>query len=213
MKKPSTFLCLVSLLILQLGTAHAQNSPDKKCFFSPDALKLSIYNNQTYMPFVGFSNVWQSKMHPGIAVSFEKNLKQKTHLGYYYSLNAGVFNHRFVQTGVQLYSNIGVRFNLPKSFKLDAELGAGYLHSLLHQKTFSMQDDGSYKQNKGLGRAQAMFAIAFAVSKEFSIKEKPCTAFVKYQPWFQLPYINNYVPLLPNNALHLGIGFPLTCNK
>jgi hypothetical protein len=210
MKKPTTLVCLVSLFVLQLGIAQAQDKPSKKCSFSPDALKISVFNNQTYMPFLGISNVWQSKMHPGVAVSFEKNLKQKQHVGYYYSLNAGVFNHRFIQTGVQLYANIGVRFNLPKSFKLDAEFGGGYLHSILHQKTFKKQDDGSYEQTKSMGRPQAMFALAFALSKDFNIKEKKYTAFIKYQPWFQLPYINNYVPLLPNNALHLGVGFPLT---
>lgn len=210
MKYTSKFFCKVGLIVLQLDSAQAQETPAKKCFFTPDALKISIYNNQTYMPFVGFSNVWQSKMHPGAAVSFEKNIKQKERLGYYYSLNAGVFNHRFIQTGVQLYANLGVRFNLPKSFHIDAELGGGYLHSILHQKTFKKQDDGSYEQTKSIGRPQAMFALAFALSKDFNIKEKKYTAFIKYQPWFQLPYINNYVPLLPNNALHLGVGFPLT---
>ncbi len=210
MKNSSTLFCLVSLFLLNVGSTYAQDQPKKKCSFSPDALKIAIFSNQTYMPFVGFSNTWQAKMHPGLAVSFEENLKQKQHLGYYYSLNAGVFNHRFIQTGVQLYANIGVRFNLPKSFKLDAELGGGYLHSILHQKTFKKQEDGSYEQVKNIGRAQAMFALAFALSKDLTIKDKKYAAFIKYQPWFQLPYINNYVPLLPNNALHLGVGFPLT---
>ena len=209
MKNSSTLFCLVSLFLLNVGNTYAQDQPKKKCSFSPDALKISIFSNQTYMPFVGFSNTWQAKMHPGLAVSFEENLKQKQHLGYYYSLNAGVFNHRFIQTGIQLYGNIGYRFNLTHKFYISTEYGLGYLHSIKHQTTFKADAEGNYSKISNFGRAQLMTGIGLGFGKQLTLASKAVRLYIKYQPWFQLPFIKSYVPLLPNNSMHLGINLIL----
>ena len=38
-------------------------------------------------------------------------------------------------------------------------------------------------------------------------KENPIDVFLNYQFLMQMPFVNEYVPILPNSALHVGVAF------
>ncbi len=200
----------VALLTLCLWMSAAQNpiaKLGKK--LKAESFELTVFNNQTYFPFVGMGNIVRSKYHPGLSFGYSHNLKEKKKRTLYLDYRVGVFNHRFIQTGVQLYSNIGYRFELPRTFFVATEFGLGYLHSIKQQTTFEADADGSYKKVANWGRPQLMTGIGIKLGKQVSIKEKDVRIYLNYQPWFQLPFIKSYVPLMPNNSLHLGFDFIL----
>lgn len=174
-----------------------------------NSFDFSLYTNQTYFPFKGIGNVFQARYHPGFDIGFTRNIKEKKRSTTYYDVRFGVFNHRHVQTGIPLYGNIGIRLNLPAKFFLAGEFGLGYLHSIKHQTTFKPDGDGGYKKVLNLGRAQLLIGLGLKAGREWSLKNYSGRLFLSYQPWFQMPFIKSYVPMLPNNAVHLGINLNL----
>lgn len=172
-----------------------------------ESFELNIFTNQYYFPFVGIKNIVGSKYHPGISLGYMKDLKVKKRTTLYYDFRLGVYHHRFVQTGIQLYGNIGYRITVLKSFFVAGEFGLGYLHSIKHQSSFKPDSDGNYSKVLNLGRPQLMTGFGFKLGKQITIKEHNMRVFLNYQPWFQFPFVQSYVPLLPNNSFHIGIDF------
>lgn len=199
-------------LLLFFALVFSYNSNAQCRFFkNTDSYRFSVFNNQYYYPFVGIKNVFTSKYHAGISAGIINNIKEKKKSTIYYDIRLGVYHHRFIQTGIQLYSNIGFRYKLPKQFYVSSEIGAGYLHAILHQKIFKADENGNYSKVRTIGKPQTIFALGISAGKQVKICKKQSNIFISYQPWFQLPYIKSYVPLLPNNSLHLG--FELLINN
>jgi hypothetical protein len=59
-----------------------------------------------------------------------------------------------------------------------------------------------------------MLSAAIAAGYDFQVKGKmPLRLFLQYQFWMQTPFVNKYVPLLPNAALHIGGIYQLPKNR
>ncbi|MGZ5304719.1 MAG: hypothetical protein ACXWDO_11440, partial [Bacteroidia bacterium] len=69
--------------------------------------------------------------------------------------------------------------------------------------------DGVYVRKPNYGKPEAMGSIA--VGAGYKINDG-VRIFTNYQFWLQAPFIKQYVPVLPNTALHLGISYPF-CAK
>jgi hypothetical protein len=174
-----------------------------------ESFQVNLFTNQYYFPFVGIKNIAISKYHPGISFGYLRNLKVKKSTTLYADARFGVYNHRFIQTGIQLYGDIGYRVNLPYKFFVAGEIGLGYLHSIKHQTTFEADADGKYSKVLNLGRPQLMTGLGIKLGKQIKVKNQSGRLFINYQPWFQMPFIKSYVPLLPNNSMHIGFDFIL----
>lgn len=176
-----------------------------------ESFQVNLFTNQYYFPFKGMGAIFTAKYHPGISVGLVKNIKTKKKTTFYYDAKFGIYNHRFIQTGIQLYGDLGYRVNLPGKFFLAGEFGLGYLHAIIHQSKFEADNDGNYKKVKNFGKPQVMTGIGIKVGRQIIVCKNTGRLFINYQPWFQFPFIKSYVPLLPNNSLH--IGFDLIIKK
>jgi len=174
-----------------------------------ESFELNIFTNQYYFPFLGIKNIVTSKYHPGLSFGYMRDIKVKKKTTLYGDALVGIYYHRFIQTGVQIYGNLGYRVNLPHKFFLAGEFGLGYLHSIKLQTTLKADANGNYTKALNLGRPQLMTGIGIKVGKEVLISKQKGRLFLNYQPWFQLPFIKSYVPLLPNNSFHIGFDFIL----
>lgn len=202
MKIKLSFLVIGLILSVKI---YANDSEKKLCKkLKAESYQVNLFTNQYYFPFLGMGNIFTAKYHPGISAGFVKNIKKKEKTTFYYDVKFGVYNHRFIQTGVQLYGDLGYRVNLPKKFFVAGEFGLGYLHAIIHQTQFKADDNGNYTKVKNFGKPQVMTGIGIKVGKEITVCKNAGRLFMNYQPWFQFPFIKSYVPLLPNNSLHLG---------
>lgn len=204
---------MLKKFIILFSFAFLICNSNAQCRFlkTTESYRFSVFNNQYYLPFAGIKNIFTSKYHAGLAAGITKNIKAKSKYATYYNFVFGIYHHRFIQTGIQLYANFGYRYNLSKKIFISSELGTGYLHSIVHQQSFKADDNGNYSKVKSFGKPQLLIAIGISAGKQVNILNKQGRIFLTYQPWFQMPYIKSYVPMLPNNSFH--IGFDLLINK
>lgn len=205
MKLLFTCTLLPALLLTGYFNATAQSGKLPVTF--------SLFSNGTSLPGTGYLGVFSKTIHPG----FTAGTYHLYHTGekheLFQSFKVGFFYHRFVQYGVQLYSEGGYRYLLKNGLFAEGTLGAGYIHSLPDVQQFTFKD-GRYVRKKNWGRPEVMITTGIGVGYDLEKKSHlPMRIFIQYQFWLQAPFINNYVPLLPNTALHLGVRYLFNCKK
>ncbi|MCO6495644.1 MAG: hypothetical protein J5I91_08210 [Bacteroidetes bacterium] len=202
-------LIIISFLVLsslgKLQAAHEQSYP----------ITFSIFNNGTMLPGSGYAGVFSKTIHPGftIGTSYDYVIKEKSRL--FQTFKFGYFYHRFSQNAVQLYSELGYQHKIYSALYAQSLLGIGYLHSFADLQQFELED-GEYHQVGKFGRPQFMSTFSLLLGYDFSHScHFPMEFFLQYQFWLQMPFVNKYVPILPNSALHLGARFSIfnTSNK
>lgn len=167
-------------------------------------LVVSVFNVGTQLPGSGALGVFNRSTHPGISLGTEFFYRKRPKNQWFQTARLGVLHHRLSQTAVQLYSEFGYRRKIWRGTGAELRLGGGYLHSFPAVETFKLKD-GAYDQKANIGRAQAMaggtFGLSYATAADWRF-------FLDYQFYLQMPFVKNYVPLLPNSALHIGAACP-----
>lgn len=182
-------------------------------------VSISVFNNQTTLPVGMKLGITESPVHPGISIGTsylwqDKSrhlLQQTATLGYYY--------HRYSQHGIQLYTELQCRYTRLKWLQPEAGAGLGYLHAISDLEQFKLNSSGEYEKKRNFGRPQVMVSthIGLFIPLKKNTANTACTmcrnsatyavqngVFVRYQFWLQAPFVKNYVPMLPNTALHIG---------
>ncbi len=173
-------------------------------------LRFTLFNNGTFLPGGGKAAVFSVPVHPGIEIAAEhawhtgdkSQLFQTAVLGYYY--------HKFSQHGIRLYTELGWRYKGECRLGFEVRLGAGYLHAIPDVQIFTLNDDGEYVKAAKFGRPEFILpSVALALNYDLK-KDDPLSPKIQfaYQLWMMMPFVKNYVPVLPNSALHLGIIVP-----
>lgn len=196
------FAVAVALLLLIHSNTQAQTA----------AFGLSLSNNVTSFPVTGYPRLFYSQLHPGIEGFYDLKLNKNAKHGLWAGAQVGVFYHRFIQTGVRLYPAIRYVFTPVSRFSLRVGMGAGYLHSFEGYEVFEAAGNGTYEPKKvWKGRSQFLVAVSFGAAYSLK-KDKPDgpTLFTEFRTYMQGPFVKSYVPLLPVNAFHAGISFPIT---
>jgi hypothetical protein len=174
------------------------------------ALTFDIFSNATAMPT--HPGQLFNPIHPGLTVGaeFRYNHNQTNQLGQ--TVKVGFFHHSLVQNGIQLYSEFHYNFQSKKRLGFDAFLGGGYIHSIPDHQIFKL-NNGVYERKANWGKPEAMGTLSIGTSYLVSSRTEPgpekARIFINYQFWLQTPFVNQYVPVLPNTALHVGIKIPL----
>lgn len=167
-------------------------------------LVVSVFNVGTQLPGSGALGVFSRSVHPGVSMGTEFFYRKRPKNQWFQTARFGVLHHRLSQTAVQLYSEFGYRRKIWRGTGAELRLGGGYLHSFPAVETFKLKD-GAYDQKANIGRAQAMaggtFGLSYATATDWRF-------FLDYQFYLQTPFVKNYVPLLPNSALHIGAACP-----
>ena len=171
-------------------------------------ISLALTNNHSAYPFASFGKLLSGPFHPGIEVGYGFNWKTGRKHDWWQSFKVGVFHHRFVQTAVPIYTQFGYRLKPFNQVHLHGALGAGYLHSVPATAVLKQSNGGEYEKSKGVGRPQALVNLSFGVRYVMKGKMTP-SIFLQYTQQLQTPFIKSYVPLLPYNAVAVGICVPL----
>lgn len=196
-------LIIFSLLFALSMQAQAQKKKQK-------FVSLAVTNSQTAIPFGKLSSLLFKDFHPGVEAGIGFNWKTKKKHDWFQEFRAGYFFHRFVQHGIPVYTSLGYRYKFSSRFSAEALLGGGYLHSIPATAKLKLDNNGEYRNNKGIGRMQAMASFSIRIS--YSIKkgtDKSLRLFTQYQQRLQMPFVRSYVPMLPYNVFMIGISRPL----
>ncbi len=188
---------LLTTLLLLSGNSYCQKQTLRG---------VAVYNTQSAMPFSKFGSLVSGIIHPGVEVSHRRIFNQKKRHDWFWDARASVFYHRFVQLGIPVSASIGYKYKLLKDLTLDASLGGGYLHSIPAAQKFKLDEQGEYKNNKGIGRSQAHVNVGLAINFVVNpLSDKKLEVFAGNYQMLQLPFIKSYVPILPYNQLMLGV--------
>ena len=196
-------LIIFSLLLSLSAQVLAQKKKQK-------FISLAVTNSQTAMPFGKFSSLLFKDFHPGVEAGIGFNWKAKEKHDWFQEFKAGYFQHRFVQHGIPIYTNLGYRYKFSPKLSAEVLLGGGYLHSIPATAKLKLDENGEYQSNKGIGRMQAM--VNFSARLSYNIQSgmnKPIQLFMQYQQQLQMPFVKSYVPLLPYNVFMIGASWPL----
>jgi hypothetical protein len=187
-------------LVLFCVSAQAQ----KKYHFS-----FAVTNNASSYPFQYMAGYFENPLHPGFELGYGKTMGKKKHHEWFGEFKLGYFYHQFVQHGIPIYFNGGYRYHFPHRFSMDAAIGAGYFHSIATTEVLKLED-GEYVNAKGIGRPQIMAAVTFGVGYNVKMKNTDSLRlFFQYQARAQLPFNDDYVPILPYNQIALGFSIPI----
>ena len=170
----------------------------------------AVYNTQNAMPFGKFSGLFDGVLHPGIELGYGKDFWQKPKHFWFFECKAGLFYHRYVQYGIPIYFDFGYSHAIAAGFSVRAAAGAGYMHSIPAADKFKLNSNGDYKNNKGIGRMQAIATLGLGLEYSLNSSESGRVAlFTNYQQRIQFPFVKSYVPLLPYNSFMIGIHMPV----
>lgn len=196
-------------LVLASGFIQARSlEPEPQAArFKQKGYELTLFNNGTFMPGKGTLGIWSPAIHPGIAIGkhFQYSYGAKYRL--FQTAKLGYFYHQHAQHGVQAYTELAYRYKFTPDWYAEARLGAGYLLSIPAMQVFEFKN-GYYQQQAFKGRHQFMGGLTLNVGYSFQRKFKiPLDGFAGYQFWVQSPFVNKYVPVLPNNSVQLGVVY------
>ncbi|MCB9273274.1 MAG: hypothetical protein H6564_04490 [Lewinellaceae bacterium] len=169
---------------------------------------LSVYNNATLLPGAGKLGVWGTPVHPGLTVGTEFYYRRTAHGRWLQTANLAYHYHQYALHSIQLYSEAGYRHLFRNQLDAEARLGLGYLHSIPDSKIYELDEEGAYRERTNLGRPQGMASLAIGMGYAFQGPRAP-RIFLLYRFYIQVPFVNEYVPVLPNTALHLGVALPV----
>ena len=183
--------------------ASAQQEPKARyCLFS-------VFNAATQLPVGSF---FSHPVHPGAVVGVEFRHNRQPKNQWFQTTKLGFSHHRYVQSTVQLYSEIGYRRAIWRGTAAELRLGGGYLHAIPATEIFTLKGN-AYEKKTNLGRAQAMAGGALGLSYTQQNRAKPLRFSLDYQFYLQMPFVKQYVTLLPNTLLHAGVAAPLSIFK
>ena len=168
-------------------------------------IELSGYNNGTFLPGKGALGIWSRDFHPGIRLGTRYYYKDTPKSQWFQAVYFSYFYHANAQHGIQFYTDFGYRYKILPTLSAEGSLGFGYLRSIPDMDIFIFKNS-TYELLKPKGRNQWMgtssLKIAYDVESQLPI---PLEVYLAYQFWVQSPFVNKYVPVLPNNSVHLGV--------
>lgn len=199
----SSIYLLIFLLFSVLTTAQKKKE-----------ISIAFLNTGTAYPFSQFGKLLSGIEHPGVEIGYGFDWKTKSKHDWFQEFKLSYFYHRFVQHGIPLYTDIGYRYKFSHSLAGQVALGAGYLQSIPATAKLKLSDNGEYKNDKGVGRSQALavanFGIRYAIHPAAETSAK---VFITYQQLLQTPFVKAYVPILPYNSMLIGCSIPLRSYK
>jgi hypothetical protein len=172
-------------------------------------ISFAVTNNASSYPFQYMAGYFKNPLHPGFELGYGKILGGKKHHEWFAEFKLGYFYHQFVQHGIPIYFNGGYRYIFNHRFSMDAAFGAGYFHSIATTDVLKLEN-GEYMNAKGIGRPQIMAAVTFGAGYQIKMnKSDSLRIFLQYQARAQLPFNDDYVPILPYNQIALGVSLPI----
>lgn len=175
-------------------------------------ISLSWQNNQATKPFQEMKGFFESPIHSGVSIGTSfglnhdsvHNLIQTAKLGYLY--------HQYNQQALQLYSEFTYQYQISRHWSSFTRVGGGYMHAFPDMASYTLSN-GQYGEERNSGRSQLMLTASLGFQYHFLNNGRETLRLkLAYQPWFQYPFVNEYVPFLPYTAINVGIEKPINWN-
>lgn len=199
--------CLPLVLISGLIQARSLEPERQTVRVKQKGYELTLFNNGTFMPGKGKLGIWSAPLHPGIAIGKHFQYRYGNKYRLFQTAKLGYFYHQNAQHGIQVYTELAYRYQFLPNWYAEPRLGAGYLLSIPAMQVFEFKN-GTYQKQAFKGRHQFMGGLTLNLGYSFQPKYKiPLDGFVGYQFWVQSPFVNKYVPVLPNNSVQLGLVY------
>ena len=192
-------------LLLLLGVALSLTAFSQK---KNKEVSIAVTNNHTAYPFASFSKLFTGPYHPGFELGYGFDWRTRKKHDWTQAFHIGYFYHRFVQHGIPIYTQFGYRYRLWERINFNADIGAGYMHSIPATAVLKANDNGDYSKSKGIGRGQAIANFCIGARYKLDKTTNPPAVFIQYTQQLQTPFINSYVPLLPYNTIAVGFVMP-----
>lgn len=171
-------------------------------------LLISIYNGASLLPGSGYLGIFSLPVHPGISAGTQITLKNGKKYKLCESFRLGGYYQKYSQKSVQLYTELLYQYRI-RSFGIEPQIQAGYMMAFSDLQVFKLNGT-QYEEKSFRGRSQFMAGAGLGVSYTLYTKsDRPLKFSISYQLNLQMPFIRNYVPLLPNTSLQLGTMFYL----
>lgn len=170
-------------------------------------LVVSFFDNATLLPGAAKLGVVGIPVHPGISIGTEFRYNDNPHNEWFQSARLAYHYHRYVHHAIHLYSELGYRRHFRGAFDVEARFGLGYLHAISAAQQFELNSEGEYELKKSIGKPQG--SVSFSLGVGYQLPAKWPRLFLAYQFYLHGPFVAEYVPVLPNTALHIGISYPL----
>jgi len=197
-------ICLLALSFISMVTT-AQKKKE---------ISVAIVNTASAYPFSQFGKLFSGIEHPGVELGYRFNWETKNKHDWFQEIKLSYFYHRFVQHGIPLYTDVGYRYKFSQTLSAQVALGAGYMQSIPATAKLKLSNNGEYKNDKGIGRAQALAVANLGVGYAIHpASKKTAKVFITYQQFIQTPFVKAYVPVLPYNSLLIGCTIPLPIHK
>ncbi len=200
---------IIAFFLLFSASLYGTNNDTVRCW----PVSFSVFNNATQLPGSGVAGIIHLPVHPGFSFGTQYQYKLAGKYRLYQTARAGYFYQSHAHHAIQLYSELGYDRLFGNRFSLRGKVGAGYMHFFPISEVFEFKD-GEYQVKSNRGRPQLMFTVSLGPAISLINNEKiNIKAFVDYQFWLQYPFVNEYIPLLPNSSLHVGTLFYLFKNE
>ncbi len=173
-------------------------------------LSVAISTHQPSLPGQNIDQLFSSPFHPGLTVGTNFSLNQDSTHQLLETAKLGYFYHEYNQQALQLYSEFSYRLRFHAQLQGVVRVGAGYLHSFPRLSAYTATPRGDYRERSNWGRPQLMLTTSIGLQYFISSTTR---LFVEYQGWGQYPFVQQYVPLLPYTAFHIGLHLPLSLSK
>ena len=193
---------LLFLLMLSIFLQAQKSNHGKQRFY-----KIAISNSHAAKPFGSFSSLFYQDFHPGIDIGYESTFSNINRTQWFYEVRMAYMFHQWVQHNISLYGNLGVRYEVFRTWLAEIKLGGGYQVSIPQSNVFEITESDGVKKKKNFGRSQVIGDFGAAVSKNLS-RTSAVHLFLEYKQQIQTPFIREYVPLLPYNSVLIGIKIP-----
>jgi len=174
-------------------------------------LGAAFSSNAPSLPVTGIGNVFRGSFHPGIDVNYSKKFNKKEVNQWLYKVNAGLIWQKYVQTLFTVSGMAVYRNNHFKRINFDAGLGAGYGAAFEGGAVLKLNKDGVYEtQSKFSPRSQFVILLQAGIIYKLKKDNAQSMAIMLHaKTIIQGPFVKGYVPLLPINAIELGVIIPL----
>jgi hypothetical protein len=160
------------------------------------------------LPPASLIAVFNQPIHPGFTAGYEFGWKEEGKHKWFQNAGFSYFYHRFVYQAIILNSQAGYRW-YAGNFSVEGYFQAGYLHAFYLTDRAVKQSDGSYVARKGFGKPQFLTGIGIGLGYDIGSSDKIRRIILNYDFRLQMPFVKNYVTLLPNGTLSLGMQFTL----
>ncbi len=182
------------------------------CFAQKDTLSkfpviISVFNNATMLPGSGTLGIINTPIHPGVRIGTYIKLKETNKKNLFITFNLASYYHKLSQTAFQFYPEFCYRYKFNNGIGINALVLMGYLLAKPDLQVFELDNNGNY-QRKTVLRSQVMAGAGIGISYMLMKNTlNPLQIFLNYQFFLQMPFVKNYVPMLPNTVLHIGTIF------